>query len=138
MTSLPIFARWLQNDASPFAQDVAAFIEANADRIEQLAQVLEAGGQPVDAIEGIESLDELHWDAIAELKSHLGAKAANASGTATATQERALLSAETWVQENLSQRSGRISLAVMLYMLDEEQVQNVVKSVACAVPRLQR
>lgn len=64
-----------------------------------------------------ESFEEnFWWDVVDDLKSHLGAKAANTSFDHPDHQEDAMVDAETWVEDNVSSGPRKKILAAALYL----------------------
>lgn len=65
--------------------------------------------------------DDLWWTIVDDLKSHLGSQAANSAGDARCDQDHALVSAETWVEDNISNanRTTIVGAAIVLYGYDK-------------------
>jgi len=97
--ALPDWAEHLR-EAPDFAAPLLRFIE---EQLEDIETVIAAAENPDVA----DVLGEQFWEAVAELKSALGAEAANASSDAAA--EEAIEQAEAWVTQHVSSSSEVIA-----------------------------
>lgn len=95
----------------------------------ELKQVL-ANSRVVTLIEHLESgahvaqFDEdTWWTIVDDLKAHLGSRCANMAGDSREEQESALVAAETWVEDNISNhtRAKIVATAVVLYGYDKAE-----------------
>ncbi|VVE16817.1 hypothetical protein [Pandoraea cepalis] len=86
--------------------------EALADAsVVTLIEQLESGGN-------VAQFDEdTWWTIVDDLKAHLGSQCANMAGDSRDEQESALVAAETWVEENISNatRAEIVAAAVVHY-----------------------
>lgn len=101
-----------------FAEEFNLFKAENSSLIETL----------VLAVEGhLDKVDEVLDDYVDELKSALGAKAANAVGDDKAAQEDAIEEAEDWVSENVSDDSRAARIAAVLWQAGCEAGENAIR-----------
>lgn len=82
------------------------------------------------ALSGIEqqspnALDDLWWEVVDMVKSHLGAEAANGSSDQAQDQERSIDEAEAWVTDNLSTSapSSIEAAALIVWSLGPQEAQ---------------
>jgi hypothetical protein len=115
-SALPGWAEHLR-EAPDFAAPLLRFIE---ERREDIEAVIEAAENPDVA----DMLGEQFWAAVAELKSELGAEAANASSDAAA--EEAIEQAEAWVTQHVSSSSEGLGVAAILMTLGDARIQQVI------------
>ncbi|UIF89447.1 hypothetical protein [Cupriavidus sp. UYPR2.512] len=61
--------------------------------------------------------DDLWWTIVDDLKAYLGGQAANMAGDSRDEQDQALVTAESWVEDNISNasRSTIVGAAIVLY-----------------------
>ncbi|WP_321935511.1 hypothetical protein [Paraburkholderia sp. J8-2] len=106
MTSTP---EWLGGFEAQYREILRSEYLTELD--EALARKLRMSQPAREAFE-----EDLWWDIVDDLKSHLGAKAANSSFEERDDQENAIVEAETWVEENVSSGPHRKILACALYL----------------------
>jgi hypothetical protein len=114
--ALPDWAEHLR-EAPDFAAPLLRFIE---EQLEDIETVIAAAENPDVA----DVLGEQFWGAVAELKSALGAEAANASSDAAA--EEAIEQAEAWVTQHVSSSSEGLGVAAILMTLGDARIQQVI------------
>lgn len=89
--------------------DFRTFQEINRQAIAAFESEIETSDPTGDR------LDDFLWDQVAEMKSHLGAEAANSSSDDDDDQEDAIAAAEKWVTDNVS-NSDSAKLAAVLWL----------------------
>lgn len=124
--------------APPAATAFVAFVVRQQQEIETLMARLESKGHASHEGLGDGDLDEMHWDAVAELKTCLGAAAANDAGDDDDAQDDAIEEMEAWVADTVSHDAGHLSIAAMLMTLDRDEVLKVIDRVEPATRKSTR
>lgn len=98
--------------AASFAQQFSQFKAENSELIAKLVAAAE---------DYVDELGELLDDIAADLKSSLGADAANGAGADENSQEKAIFEAEIWVTDNVSNSSLDDRIAGVLWYLGTDE-----------------
>jgi hypothetical protein len=79
--------------------------------VSRLLERLESG------VNAIQFDEDVYWTIVDDLKAYLGSQAANMAGDPRDEQELALVTAETWVEDNISNagRTTIVGAAIVLY-----------------------
>lgn len=79
--------------------------------VSMLVERIESG------VNAVQFDEDVYWTIVDDLKDYLGSQAANMAGDSRDQQESSLVTAETWVEDNISNagRTTIVGAAIVLY-----------------------